>query len=85
MCCPAGEHINIEGEKNFLQAAFPPSQPPLHPEFTWRQGGRGRRGVNRNGRRGKAMQIADMEKILSSISSIVYIMTKKMLKINSCS
>lgn len=41
MCCPAGEHVNIEGEINFLQAAFPPSQTPSPAIYTWREGREG--------------------------------------------
>lgn len=40
MCCPAGEHVNTEGEKNFLQAAFPTVLKPLqlHMEGRRREG-----------------------------------------------
>lgn len=48
MCCPAGEHVNTEGEKNFLQAkAFPPSRTPstrrLHMQGRRKGGWRWRR------------------------------------------
>ena len=58
MCCPAGEHVNTEGEKNFLQAkAFPPSRTPstrrLHMQGRRKGGGGGGGGgMKRMGRRG---------------------------------
>ena len=58
MCCPAGEHVNTEGEKNFLQAAFPPSQTLSARVYTWRDGGQ-RGGGKRNGRRGMKMKTAE--------------------------
>lgn len=49
MCCPAGEHVNTEEEKNFLQEAFYPSSPdPLIRHLhigTRRSKARGRRAI----------------------------------------
>lgn len=67
MCCPAGEHVNTEGGKNFLQAAFPPSQAPStrHLHMEERRKGEWRRSKADGEEGNENANCTEMEKVLN--------------------
>lgn len=67
MCCPAGEHVSTDGEKNFLQAAFPPSQTPSpkHLHMERRRKGEWRRSKADGEEGNENANCREMEKVLN--------------------